>query len=60
MKFSPALNDRGITVGDDEVVLPAAPPRPAATPAYLPEPATASGELERLRARTAQLTALAI
>jgi polyketide synthase PksN len=60
MKFSPALNNRGITVGDDDVVLPAAAARPAAIAAYIPEPAAASGELDRLRARTAQLTALAI
>ena len=56
MKFGPALNSRGITVGDDEVLLPSALP---------PEPGpllttTALPDLDRLRARTAELTALAI
>ncbi|MDQ0988599.1 non-ribosomal peptide synthetase [Streptomyces sp. V2I9] len=60
MKFSPALNDRGIVLGDDEVILPTAVP-PDAVPAGVREPAAVpSGELERLRARIAELTALAI
>ncbi|WP_371627361.1 amino acid adenylation domain-containing protein [Streptomyces sp. NBC_01116] len=60
MKFSPALNDRGIVLGDDDVILPTAVV-PDALPADVPEPAAApGGELERLRARTAELTALAI
>ncbi|MEU9201095.1 amino acid adenylation domain-containing protein [Streptomyces sp. NPDC048332] len=60
MKFSPALNSRGIVLGDDEVILPTVVP-PDAVPADVREPAAAwGGELERLRARTAELTALAI
>ncbi|MGV9310735.1 amino acid adenylation domain-containing protein [Streptomyces sp. NPDC003691] len=66
MKFGPALNNRGIVLGDDEVVLPSAVPPDDGTaggtvPAGVREPAAVpGGELERLRARTAQLTALAI
>lgn len=61
MKFSPVLNNRGIVLGDDEVVLPTAVPPPDAVPADVREPAAATGgELERLRARLAELTALAI
>ncbi|GAA5602737.1 MULTISPECIES: non-ribosomal peptide synthetase [Streptomyces] len=60
MKFSPALNNRGIVLGDDEVVLPTAVP-PDAVTAEAPQPALASGgELERIRARSAELTALTI
>ncbi|MET9925946.1 MULTISPECIES: amino acid adenylation domain-containing protein [unclassified Streptomyces] len=60
MKFSPALNDRGIVLGDDEVILPTAV-EPDAVPADVQEPTAApGGELERLRARIAELTALAI
>ncbi|WP_371930646.1 amino acid adenylation domain-containing protein [Streptomyces poriferorum] len=60
MKFGPELNNRGIVLGDDEVILPTAV-QPDAVPADAQEPATAPGaELERLRARTAELTALAI
>ncbi|WP_299535815.1 non-ribosomal peptide synthetase [uncultured Streptomyces sp.] len=60
MKFSPALSNRGIVLGDDEVVLPTAVP-PDTVPTDVQEPAAApAGELERLRARTAELTALAI
>jgi polyketide synthase PksN len=56
MKFSPALNSRGIDVGDDEVILPAAVPPPDSTR----EASAALSELGQLRARTAELTALAI
>lgn len=60
MKFSPALNNRGIVLGDDEITLPTAAP-PDAVPADIQEPAAApGGELERLRVRIAELTALAI
>ncbi|UTR80095.1 non-ribosomal peptide synthetase [Streptomyces cavourensis] len=60
MKFSPALNDRGIVLGDDEVTLPTAV-LPETTPADVPEPAAVpDGELELVRARIAELTALAI
>ncbi|WP_345943102.1 SDR family NAD(P)-dependent oxidoreductase [Streptomyces sp. SID2119] len=60
MKFSPALNNRGIVLGDDDVILPSAV-EPDAVPADVQEPAVASpGELERLRIRIAELTALAI
>lgn len=60
MKFGPELNNRGIVLGDDEIILPTAV-QPDAVPADAQEPATApGGELERLRARTAELTALAI
>ncbi|MFI7237403.1 amino acid adenylation domain-containing protein [Streptomyces cyaneofuscatus] len=60
MKFSPALNDRGIVLGDDDVILPTAVP-PEAVPADVQEPAVApGGELDRLRVRIAELTALAI
>ncbi|GGV42313.1 non-ribosomal peptide synthetase [Streptomyces spectabilis] len=60
MKFSPALNSRGIVLGDDEVILPTAVP-PHAALADVQEPAVApGGDLERLRARIAELTALAI
>lgn len=60
MKFSPALNNRGIVLGDDEIILPTAAP-PDAVPAGIQEPAAApGGELERLRVRIAELTALAI
>ncbi|PVC81635.1 non-ribosomal peptide synthetase [Streptomyces sp. CS090A] len=60
MKFSPALNNRGIVLGDDDVILPTAV-EPDAVPADVQEPAVASpGELERLRIRIAELTALAI
>ncbi|MFJ2151800.1 amino acid adenylation domain-containing protein [Streptomyces microflavus] len=60
MKFSPALNNRGIVLGDDEIILPTAAP-PDAVPADIQEPAAApGGELERLRVRIAELTALAI
>lgn len=60
MKFSPALNNRGIVLGDDEVVLPTAVP-PDAVTAEAPQPALApGGELERIRARSAELTALTI
>jgi polyketide synthase PksN len=55
MLFSPALNSRGLTVGDDEVVLPAAVPPPDTVPLD-----ARFSELELLRARTAELTALAI
>ncbi|MFH8377913.1 amino acid adenylation domain-containing protein [Streptomyces cyaneofuscatus] len=60
MKFSPALNNRGIVLGDDDVTLPTAV-EPDAVLADLQEPAVASpGELERLRIRIAELTALAV
>ncbi|PWS40828.1 hypothetical protein DKT74_30770, partial [Streptomyces sp. ZEA17I] len=61
MKFSPALNDRGIVLGGDDVTLPTAV-SPDATPAGLREPAAVApdGELELVRARIAELTALAI
>ncbi|MCI3928185.1 non-ribosomal peptide synthetase [Streptomyces sp. AN091965] len=60
MKFSPALNNRGIVLGDDEITLPPAAP-PDAVLTDVQEPAVApGGELERLRARIAELTALAI
>ncbi|HEV2639447.1 MAG TPA: amino acid adenylation domain-containing protein [Actinocrinis sp.] len=59
MKFGPALNTRGITVGQDEVILPAATRPSGATFVGAPGPTAVFGDLERLRARTAQLTALA-
>ncbi|MGC5264949.1 amino acid adenylation domain-containing protein [Streptomyces cyaneofuscatus] len=60
MKFSPALNNRGIVLGDDDVILPTAV-EPEAVHAEVQEPPTApGGELERLRVRIAELTALAI
>ncbi|MFD4233266.1 amino acid adenylation domain-containing protein [Streptomyces sp. NPDC058542] len=60
MKFSPALNNRGIVLGDDEVILPTAVP-PDAVPADVQETAAApGGEPEPPRARIAELTALAI
>ncbi|MGA5045398.1 amino acid adenylation domain-containing protein [Streptomyces arboris] len=60
MKFSPALNNRGIVLGDDDVILPTAV-EPDAVPAEVQEPPAApGGELERLRVRIAELTALAI
>ncbi|NEE44782.1 KR domain-containing protein, partial [Streptomyces sp. SID8455] len=42
MKFSPALNNRGIVLGDDEITLPTAAP-PDAVPADIQEPAAAPG-----------------
>ncbi|MEU2822501.1 amino acid adenylation domain-containing protein [Streptomyces bacillaris] len=60
MKFSPALNDRGIVLGDDEFSLPTAV-LPDTEPADVREPAAVpDGELELVRARIAELTALAI
>ncbi len=61
MKFSPALNDRGIVLGGDDVSLPTSV-SPDATPADHREPAAVApdGELELVRARIAELTALAI
>ncbi|WP_432150235.1 amino acid adenylation domain-containing protein [Streptomyces sp. bgisy029] len=60
MKFSPALNDRGIVLGDDDVILPTAV-EPDVVPADVQEPAAVpAGDLDRLRARIAELTALAI
>lgn len=60
MKFSPALNDRGIVLGDDEVTLPTEV-LPDAAPADVREPAAVpDGEPELVRARIAELTALAI
>ncbi|MFL6111415.1 MAG: SDR family NAD(P)-dependent oxidoreductase, partial [Catenulispora sp.] len=64
MKFSPALNSRGITVGDDEVILPPVPPPDTVLPDIvlpdIPQPTAAFSELKLVRARTAELTALAI
>ncbi|MFD3970407.1 amino acid adenylation domain-containing protein [Streptomyces cyaneofuscatus] len=60
MKFSPALNNRGIVLGDDDVILPTAV-EPDAAPADVRGPAAVpGGELDRLRLRIAELTALAI
>lgn len=62
MKFSPALNTRGITVGDDEVVLRWDEPSPslAAVHSDHRELRDAFADLERLRARTKELNALVI
>ncbi|MFI0463376.1 amino acid adenylation domain-containing protein [Saccharopolyspora sp. 5N102] len=62
MKFSPALNTRGITVGDDEVVLHWDEPSSslAAVHSDHRELRDAFDDLERLRARTKELNALVI
>jgi polyketide synthase PksN len=62
MKFSPHLNTRGITVGEDEVLLPSneASLSSAAVHTDHREPRDAFDDLARLRERVTELTALEI
>lgn len=62
MKFGPALSTRGITVGDDEVILRWDEPAPPAAAVHSDrrELWDVPDELERLRARTRELNALVI
>ena len=62
MKFDPALSTRGITLGDDEVVLRWDEPAPEAAAAHAGhrQPRDVPDDLERLRARTRELNALVI